>query len=88
MSPTERLAARNGKKICKLLAEVVAACRADGLGNPKLFFEPESAAIFVMNGDHPGYVDSDKCGMAGRQEAIVERIPIYAPGCPFDAGAW
>ena len=82
----ERMANRNGKKIEALLREVVDACRAEGIGNPKLFFEPESAAIFVMDGDHPEYIRDG--GMGARQTAIVARIPILRAGCSFDAGAW
>lgn len=84
---TAALADRNGKKIARLLREVVEACRADGLRNPNLFFEPESAAIFVMDGDHPSE-DNGSAGMGERQEAIVARIPVLRVGCPFSAGAW
>ena len=82
----ERLANRNGKKIEALLREVVDACRAEGIKNPKLFFEPESQAIFVLDGDHPEYIRDG--GPGARQKAIVARIPTGRPGCPFDAGAW
>ena len=46
----ERLANRNGKKIDALLREVVDACRAEGIKNPKLFFEPESQAVSGARG--------------------------------------
>lgn len=84
----ERLADRNGARIAALLREVVKACREEGLRSPKLFFEPESAAIFVMDGDHPGEVHSDTASLGGRQEAVVARIPVGALGCPFSAGGW
>lgn len=84
---TERLAVRNGKKIANLLREVVEACRTDGLKNPNLFFEPESAAIFVMDGDHTHDSDDRACAR-DRQEAIVARVSVLGVGCPFSAGAW
>lgn len=84
----QRIADRNGKKIAALLREVVKVCRDEGLKNPKLFFEPESATIFVMDGDHSHWIDEDRAGMGARQEAIVARIPMTSPGCAFDAGAW
>lgn len=83
----EQLGKRNGRRISRLLAEVVAACRAQGLSNPRLFFEPESAAIFVLDGDHPHYVNSSAM-LGERQEAIVARIPVKDMGASFDAGAW
>ena len=86
-SGTERLSERNGRKIAKLLREVVEACRAEGLRNPNLYFEPESAAIFVMDGDHPHDIDAN-ASMGERQEAIVARMPVADIGCPFGAGAW
>lgn len=87
-TPIERLANRNGKKIAALLHEVVDACRAEGLREPRLFFEPESAAVFVMDGDHEHEVNCEKATAGQRQQAIVARIPVGSSGCPFDAGAW
>ena len=72
----------------RLLKEVVDACREEGVNNPNLFFEPESAAIFVMNGNHEHDRHSDKATMADRQKAIVARIPVIGIECPFGAGAW
>lgn len=60
---------------------------AEGLRNPNLYFEPESAAIFVMDGDHPHDIDAN-ASMGERQEAIVARMPVADIGCPFGAGAW
>ena len=85
----KRLGARNGRRISRLLREVVEACSASGLKEPRLFFEPESGSFFVMDGAHPHYARADTANMAERQEAVVARIPIARGlGCFFDAGAW
>lgn len=79
--------AKHGRAITQALREAVAEAMAAGCENPNLFFEPESHSIFVMDGDHPGYIHEGSAGH--RQEAIVARIPLgYDIGAPFDAGAW
>lgn len=78
---------KQGRAITKALREMVEAARAAGCDNPKLFFEPESHSIFVLDGNHPGYVRAD-ARVAARQEAIVARAPLGDPGASFDAGAW
>lgn len=56
-----------------------------GCGNPKLFFESESAAVFVLDGDHEHYVNARHANNSERQQAIVVEAPISTP---FDTGAW
>lgn len=87
MKRSEQIGRRNGRRISKLIAEVVEACRAEGTDRMNLFFEPESAAIFVMDSDHPRDGDAGATP-ATRQEAIVGRIPVVVSGIPFSAGAW
>jgi hypothetical protein len=76
-----------GRSVARALRALLDEARRNGCANPKLFFESESAAVFVLDGDHPGYVNADKRGVGagGRQEAIVVRAAISTP---FDVGAW
>ena len=79
---------RQGRAITKALAALVAEARAAGCKNPKLFFEPESHTIFVLDGDHPGYINARELAQRARQAAIVLSAPLGTAGAPFDAGAW
>lgn len=73
-----------GADITKALRALCVEARRRGCKNPKLFFESESAAVFVMDGDDPReHGEFKNTGTA--QEAIVLRAPI---GEPFDTGAW
>jgi hypothetical protein len=75
-------AAAEGRAISKALASLLRKAQAAGCVNPALFFEAESAAVFVLDRDHPGY----KAERAhDRQQAIVVRACIRTP---FDTGAW
>ncbi len=76
-----------GETISAALEDIIARVKKAGVADPGLFFEPESSAIFVMDRSHPGYVNSDRCGAAERQAAIVAEIPIRRIRS-FDAGAW
>ena len=67
-----------GAELTVVLRRAVGRARALGCRNPKLFFESESAALFVMDGDDPR-------SNASRQEAVVLRVPVSEP---FDVGAW
>ena len=80
---TQRLD-RIGKKISALLEE---AMRPHAGRRLALFFEPESRAVFVMDRDHPGYVNACEVGGGKRQGAVLARIPVVV-SCPFDAGGW
>ncbi len=73
-----------GKAISKALADLLAEARAAGCKNPNLFFEPESGAVFVMDGDHR-FDHDDRANAEERQQAIVLCARIATP---FDAGAW
>jgi hypothetical protein len=73
-----------GRSIGRALKALLDEARRAGCKNPKLFFEAESSAVFVLDGDHPGYVDS-RARADRRQEAIVVRAEIPTP---FDTGAW
>lgn len=73
-----------GHRIGKALQALLDQAHALGCKNPKLFFEAESEAVFVLDGDHPNYRDSN-AGAQARQEAIVVRAAIPTP---FDVGAW
>lgn len=78
-------ATRQGKAITKALRELLDVARENGCANPKLFFEAESGAVFVMDGDHPHERDAAAAGVLERQQAIVVEARIRVP---FDTGAW
>ncbi len=80
----KRECAEAGAKVSAALTRVLTLVRTR-VPNAVLFFEPESCCIFVMDRDHPGYLD---CKSAReRQAAIVAEIHLNTEAS-FDAGAW
>lgn len=76
--------ASQGRRISRALRELLDEARRLGCKNPKLFFEAESAAVFVLDGDHEHYAN-DRANASERQQAIVVEAPISTL---FDTGAW
>lgn len=74
--------------ICKALRSAAAKARANGIKNPQFFVEPEGPAIFVMDGDHPGQINSGHVSIPERQAAIVGEISVLNIGAILDVGAW
>lgn len=81
-----RASANAGKRIARALQDLLDEARAAGCENPSLFFEAESAAVFVFDRNHPEYEARDRKQSAmERQSAVVLEAPIRTP---FDTGAW
>lgn len=84
MTTEDRRLKRIGTQISRLLDKALEPYAGR---NVQLFFEPESGSIFIMDADHPHFINSDKVNMGERQEAVIGRVPVVV-SCPFDAGAW
>lgn len=78
---------REARKIVAAINTMIERAKLAGIENPKVFLEPESG-IFIMDGDHAGYVYSDTCGLEERQAAIVGRADLSGLKATLDAGAW
>lgn len=77
------------RSIRRALKKAADKARAAGIEQPEFFVEAEVPAIYIMDGSHPGQINSADLRF-DRQEAIVGTMRLEKKyiGALLDVGAW